>query len=125
MNTTRFSWRARGRSFIYAWSGVRMLLAGEHNARLHLAAAVMAIILGILFGISPGEWVAIVLCIGAVFMAEAFNSAIEALCDLVSPGPHPLIKRAKDMAAGAVLIMAAAAFVVGCIIFIPYLLLLL
>jgi len=125
MNTTRFSWRARGRSFIYAWSGVRMLLAGEHNARLHLAAAVMAIILGILFGISPGEWVAIVLCIGAVFMAEAFNSAIEALCDLVSPGPHPLIKRAKDMAAGAVLIMATAAFVVGCIIFIPYLLLLL
>lgn len=119
MNADKFSWRKRARSFIYAWSGVRMLVSGEHNARLHLVAAVAAVSLGLVFDIDRGEWLAIVICIGSVLMAEGFNSAIEAVCDLVSPDHHPLVKRAKDIAAGAVLVMAAAALACGCIIFLP------
>lgn len=115
----KFSWRKRGKSFVYAFNGIRLLLATEHNARLHMAAALLAIIAGFLLGISAGEWMAVIICIGSVFMAEAFNSAIEAVCDMVSPGKHPLIARAKDMAAGAVLFMAIAAAAVGAIIFIP------
>lgn len=115
----KFSWRKRGKSFVYAFNGIRLLLATEHNARLHMAAALLAVIAGFLLGISAGEWMAVIICIGAVFMAEAFNSAIEAVCDMVSPGKHPLIARAKDMAAGAVLFMAIAAAAVGAIIFIP------
>ena len=68
------------------------------------------------------EWVAIVFAIGSVFAAEAVNSSIEALADLVSPGYNEAIKRTKDLAAGAVLILAIAAAVVGCLIFIPKLL---
>ncbi len=116
---TPFSWRARARSFRYAGRGVRALLLTEHNARLHCGFAVAAIVLGFALRISAGEWVAIVICIGSVLMAEGFNSAVEAVCDMVSPGKHPLIARAKDIAAGAVLLMAIAAFIAGCIIFIP------
>ena len=115
----KFSWRARARSFIYAGRGVRVLLTEEHNARIHMVAAVVAILLGLLLGISAGEWVAICICIGAVLMAEAFNTAIEAVCDLVSRERHPLIARAKDVAAGGVLVMAVAALITGIIIFLP------
>ena len=72
-----------------------------------------------LLDIDRGEWLAVIICIGAVFMAEGFNSAVEAVCDLVSPEHHPLVKRAKDIAAGAVLLMAVAALACGCIIFLP------
>lgn len=125
MNSGKFSWRKRARGFRYAWSGVRMLVGSEHNARIHCAAAVLAVALGLALGLDEGEWIAVTLCIGGVLMAEGFNSAVEAVCDLVSPAPHPLVKRAKDIAAGAVLIMAAAALVCGCIIFIPKLIALL
>lgn len=125
MNSGKFSWRKRARGFRYAWSGVRMLVGSEHNARIHCAAAVLAVALGLALGLDAGEWIAVTLCIGGVLMAEGFNSAVEAVCDLVSPAPHPLVKRAKDIAAGAVLIMAATALVCGCIIFIPKLIALL
>lgn len=125
MNSGKFSWRKRARGFRYAWSGVRMLVGSEHNARIHCAAAAVAVALGLSLGLDEGEWIAVTLCIGGVLMAEGFNSAVEAVCDLVSPAPHPLVKRAKDIAAGAVLIMAAAALVCGCIIFIPKLIALL
>lgn len=114
----RFSWRARGRSFRYAFAGLRVLM-GEHNAWIHCCAAVAAIAAGFLLGISRTEWLAIVLCIGAVLALEAVNTAVEAVCDQVSPQFAPLVKRAKDVAAAAVLIMALAAIVVAGIIFIP------
>lgn len=122
MEKTRFSWRARGRSFIYAGRGIVKMLRSEHNAWIHTSVMICVIIAGFLFGISALEWCAVILCFGGVLMAEGFNSAIEALCDAVSTDYHPAIERAKDIAAGAVLLFVIAAVAVGIIIFLPPLL---
>ena len=91
----------------------------EAHAQIHLCAAIGVIVAGFLFKISAVEWCVICLCIGGVFMAEAFNTAIEKLADKVCEERHPLIGAAKDVAAGAVLLMAVATVVIACIIFIP------
>lgn len=119
----KFSWRKRGKSFTYAWKGIVTLVRDEHNARIHLAVAAVAVLAGLVFHISPLEWVAVVLCIGLVLAAEAFNSAVEAVCDRFGAERHPLVGKAKDVAAAAVLMLAVASVIVGCIIFIPRLLL--
>lgn len=115
----KFSWKARARSFKYAWFGIMALLWSEHNARIHSCVAVAVIIVGALLGLEPWEWVAISICIAGVLMAEGFNSAIEALADKTCPTEDPLIKRAKDIAAGAVLIFVSGAVATGLIIFLP------
>lgn len=120
MQKERFSWRKRAKSFVYAFRGIKRLIAEEHNARIHTVAAFLAICLGFIFGISAWQWCTVVLCIGAVMGAEAFNSAIEAVADKVEHKQDPLIARAKDMAAGAVLIVAISAATIGVIIFLPY-----
>lgn len=114
-----FSLQARVRSFVYALNGMATLIRDEHNARIHLLSAAVAVLLGFLLHISASEWCAVVILIGAVLALEAANSAIEAICDLVSPEYHPLVKKAKDIAAAAVLFMAISAAVVGIIIFLP------
>lgn len=78
------------------------------------------IIAGIVLGITRTEWIMVVMCIGTVIAAELFNTAIEKLVDLVSPERHPVAGQVKDIAAGAVLICAVAAAIIGLIIFIPY-----
>lgn len=77
------------------------------------------VVVGALVGLSALEWAAVVLCIGVVLAAEGINSAIEALCDRVSPDYDEAIKHAKDLAAGAVLIVAIMSVVVGLLIFVP------
>ena len=119
MKEEKFSWRKRARSFVYAFRGIKMLLRNEHNAWIHTAAALTAVTLGLWLGLSAMEWVAVALCIGAVLAAEAFNSAIEVLADRVSPGYDETIGRAKDLAAGGVLLTAIGAFIVGLIIYLP------
>lgn len=114
-----FSVRKRLKSFTYAWKGIRFLLIEEHNARIHCVVICLVTGAGFFFDISKGEWIAVAGCCGMVLAAEAFNSAIERLVDLVSPDYLPLAGRVKDMAAGGVLICAVAAVVIGCIIFIP------
>lgn len=121
MNRTPFSWKARARSFRYAAAGIKALISGEHNAWIHCCATVVVVTAGLIVGLQRWEWVAIIGCIGAVLMAEGFNSAVEALADKTCSTPDPLIKRAKDIAAGAVLLFVMAAVVIGLIIFIPYL----
>lgn len=111
--------RRRIRSFRYAARGILTMLASEPNARLHAIATVLVVLAGFGFGIERDEWLAVVLAIGAVWMAEAFNTAFEALCDVVSPERHPQIERAKDVAAGAVLLAALAALAVAVIVFGP------
>lgn len=120
MKGDKFSLRKRIRSFCYAFEGMATLVRDEHNARIHLLALVCAIVLGIIFGISKTEWCLVALCIGGVLMAEAMNTAVEALADLVSPERHPLVKKAKDVAAAGVLFMAITAAAIGLIIFLPY-----
>ena len=107
-------------SFRYAWEGIVSLFSNERNAQIHLGAAVCVIIAGCLFDLSAVEWCMISLCIGGVFMAEGFNTAIEKVCDKVSPERDPLVKTAKDVAAGAVLLFVISAVVVGFIVFIPH-----
>ena len=115
----RFRLSARLRSLRYALAGLRVMLATQHNAWVHAAASVMVIVAGFAFGVSRGEWLALVVVITGVWVAEAFNTALEALADVVSPQFHPLVKRAKDVAAGAVLCAALGALVVGLIVFAP------
>ena len=121
-NEVRFSVASRLESFRCAFRGVRTLLASQHNAWIHLLAAVSACGLGLLIGISRIEWIAIVVAIVMVWMAEALNTAFEFLCDVASPEFHPLIQKAKDVAAAAVLLSAAGAAVIGLIVFVPHLL---
>lgn len=109
-------------SFSHALSGVWFLLKTEPNARIHAVATVIAIAMGVLLRVTWLEWVAVILVIVAVWTAEAMNTALELLADVVSPEIHPLIGRAKDVAAGAVLVSALGAAVVGLLIFGPRLL---
>lgn len=114
-------WIKRGKSFVYAWRGIIGLFSHEPNARIHLIIAVLTLIMGFICKLSQSEWTAIIICIGMVFSAEAVNTSIEKLCDKVSPEKDPYIKISKDVAAGAVLILAITAVITGLIIFIPHL----
>ena len=113
--------RSRIRSFGYAFKGISFLFREQPNAKIHFCVMLCVLAAGICFNISVGEWCAVIVCIGGVLMAEGFNSAIEALADKVCSDRDPLIGKAKDIAAGAVLLFVMAAVVVGLIIFIPYL----
>jgi diacylglycerol kinase (ATP) len=105
------------RSFRYAARGVRAVFQSQHNAWVHAAASVAVIVAGAVVGLSRLEWCLIVGAMVAVWVAECFNTAFEALCDVASPGMHPLVERAKDVAAGGVLITAVGATVTGALIF--------
>ena len=111
----------RIKSFGYAFKGIASLIKKEHNAWIHCTAIVVVTLAGFYFGITPTEWCIVVLCFGLVLAAEGFNTAIERLVDLVSPDYHSIAGDVKDVAAGAVLICAIAAAIVGMIVFIPYL----
>ncbi|MCB0397845.1 MAG: diacylglycerol kinase family protein [Flavobacteriales bacterium] len=114
-----FRWIDRMKSFTYAAAGIRMLFVKEHNAWIHALAAVSVIGLGLWLKISLVSWGLVALAIGGVLAAEMFNTAIETLTDMVSPEYHKSAKAVKDLAAGAVLISAIAAAVIGAIVFIP------
>ena len=118
----RFSVSARIRSFRFALRGIAATLTTQHNAWIHAAATTAAVVAGLVLGIDRTEWLAVVLAIMAVWTAEGLNTAFEALCNVASPEFHPLVERAKDVAAGAVLIAAIGAAVVGALVFGPRLL---
>ena len=106
-------------SLRYAFKGIARLMRTQPNARIHLFATIVVVSAGFCFDISSAEWCCCALSIAAVFAAEAFNTAIEDLTDLVSPEYHPLAGHAKDVAAAAVLLMAIGAAAVGAILFLP------
>ena len=116
-----FSVSARMRSFIYAGRGIRTMLFSQHNAWVHAVATVLVIAAGMAAGLNRLEWFVLVLAIVAVWTAESINTAFEFLCDVASPDFHPLVEKAKDVAAGAVLITAVGATAIGMLIFLPYL----
>ncbi len=119
MKNSGFTFAKRLRSFKYALRGIYQLIRYEHNAWIHLACMVCAIVAGVVLNISTTEWIFVIIAIAAVFSAEGVNSAIEQLSDVVTPEYNEGVKRSKDLAAGAVLIVAIMAATVGSIIFIP------
>lgn len=105
------------RSFRFAGAGIRWAWRSQRNFRIQAVAAVAVIAAGVGFQIAAWEWYALVLSMGLVGMAELLNTALETLCDRVTRERDAAIRRAKDAAAGGVLLAALAAFTVGLIIF--------
>ena len=116
-NTLTFTGRLR--SVKHALRGIRIMVASQHNAWLHAVATVVVVGAGALVGLSWSEWCWIVLAIVSVWTAEALNTAFEFLTDVASPTFHPVAGKAKDVAAGAVLLAAAGAVIVGALVFWP------
>jgi diacylglycerol kinase (ATP) len=116
-----FSFSGRIRSGTHAVHGVVEMLKSQHNAWVHAVATLGVIVGGAVFCVSTMEWCLLILVITTVWVAEGLNTAFEFLCDVASPEFHPLVKKSKDVAAGAVLLSAIGAVAVGLIIFIPYL----
>ena len=104
-------------SFKYAFKGINFLLRNENNFRFHVFAAICTVVLGLILSLNTFEWVIIIMMIGLVMMAEASNTALEKFLDVLHPEIHPAVGIAKDLAAGAVLLISATAAVVGIIIF--------
>ncbi|MEO8772297.1 MAG: diacylglycerol kinase family protein [Ferruginibacter sp.] len=103
----------------FALNGIKQCFKRELHFKVHTVFTILAIAAGFLFSINKTEWIIISICIAAVLTAELINTAIEELCNIVYKEDHPGIKLVKDLAAGAVLIMAIAAAISGAVIFIP------
>lgn len=116
-----FAFTGRIRSFKFAGKGVLLTLRSQHNAWIHAAATLVVVVAGVALHITRTEWCLVLLSCAAVWTAEALNTAIEFLADATTKEFHPVVGQAKDVAAGAVLVAAAAAFVVGAVIFTPHL----
>ncbi len=114
-----FSVKARIKSFSYAIQGINTFLKTQHNAWIHAFATVLVIVLGNIVRLSFSEWCLIFLAIALVFITEMLNTAIEFLTDLASPEFHPLAKKTKDVAAGAVLFSSIIALIIGLLVFTP------
>ena len=114
-----FSVIKRIQSITHAVRGVTEMQKSEHNAWVHLFATICVIMAGALFSVTPTEWCFLILAIMSVWVSEALNTAFEFLCDVASPDFHPLVKKSKDVAAGAVLLSAIGAVVIALIIFTP------
>lgn len=114
----RFSLIERFRSFVYAGRGLRLLFH-EHNTWIHLTATICVVVVGLWVSLSFVQWAIAIILLGGVWIAEALNTAIERLCDHVTPEQHPEIGRIKDIAAAAVLMAAITAVAAGLCIFVP------
>jgi diacylglycerol kinase (ATP) len=122
MSQPVFRLSARARSFRFAARGIVALLRSQHNAWIHAVASASVVAGGLLAELGRLEWCVLVLAIVSVWTAEAHNTAFEFLCDVASPEFHPLVAKAKDVAAGAVLVTALGAIVAGLFLFVPHLL---
>ena len=111
--------KKRIKSFGYAGKGISSVIKSEPNMKIHLFIGILVLICGLVFQISITEWLICLLCFGLVLGMEMMNTAIENLVNLVSPDQHPLAGKAKDIAAGAVLICAIISVIIGLMIFVP------
>ena len=110
----------RIRSIRCACKGIGVMISSQHNAWIHAAATIIVIVVSFYLHLTPAEWCWIILAIISVWTAEALNSAFEFLTDVASPEFHPLAEKAKDVAAGAVLISAIGSVLIGMVILGPY-----
>lgn len=108
--------RGRRNSFQYAFAGIKYVLKTQKNAWLHLAATVIVVAVSFWLRIDRIKWMAILLVIGLVWMAEFMNTALEIIVDLASPEKHPLAKVGKDVGAASVLIAASLAVIIGVLV---------
>lgn len=113
---------ARLKSFAHAFNGIIIMVKSQHNAWIHASATILVCIVGLCFGLTASEWCWVVLAIAVVWMAEALNTSLEFLMNAATPEYHPLVEKAKNVAAGAVLISAIGATIVGLIVIGPYVL---
>ena len=119
MNKKKFTIGDKLKSFKFAFNGLRVLFSNEHNAWIHLVAALSVVIAGLVLKISISEWVAVIIAIGLVFTAEAINTSVEKLSDFVSREKQNTIKEVKDLAAAGVLISSITALLIGLFVFLP------
>jgi len=121
MASSLLSWTlGRKKSFGYAIKGLGALY-GETNARIHAVATALVIALGVALGLTPLDWTLLAIAATMVWVAEALNTALEALSDAAVPEHSPHIAIAKDVAAGAVLLASLGAVAVGLLVFVPHL----
>ena len=119
MKPQKFSIKKRLKSFPHAFNGLKIALKEEHNARIHLVAALLVVVFAVFFDINCYEWIAVIFAIGFVFAMELLNSALENMADFISLEKHDSIRKIKDLSAAAVLVSAFAALLIGLIIFLP------
>jgi diacylglycerol kinase (ATP) len=117
--TLKFSGRLR--SVRFAARGIVSMLKSQHNAWLHATSTLAVALVGYICQLDRTEWCLMVFAIISVWVAEALNTAIEYLTDVASPGFHPIAGKAKDVAAGGVLIAAIGSAIVGIVVFGPHL----
>jgi len=116
----RFSTLGRLKSVTYAIEGIGFMLRTQHNAWLHAVATVAVIVLAVMVDVSASDWRWLIAAMATVWVAETINTAVEYVCDVMSPGYHEAVKRAKDIAAGGVLLAAIGALTIGLLTFWPY-----
>jgi len=120
-NNGSFTLTGRLHSVRNAVHGVALMLRSQHNAWLHAFASFCVLLVGAFFHLTDAEWCWIILAIMAVWTAEALNTALEFLADAAKPDYHPLVKCAKDVAAGGVLISAVGSIAIGLLVLGPHL----
>jgi undecaprenol kinase/diacylglycerol kinase (ATP) len=108
--------------FKYAFNGIKYAVLTQLNFKFHMIAALLIVGAGIYYNLKATEWLWISVAIALVMAAELFNTALEVLVDLVSPNVHPKAGIVKDLASGAVLLIAILAAIIGVSIFLPYIL---
>lgn len=119
VNKEPFSIMERIKSFRNPLRGLAWMIRKEHNSRVHLVSAILAIGLGAFLNLGIMEWISILVCIMAVFITELLNTSLEVLSDKVEPNYSEEIKIVKDLASAAVFVAAVVSLIIGCIIFIP------
>src|SRR5882672_8152053 len=120
-NASSLTFTGRIRSFRCAIRGIRITISSQHNAWIHAAATLLVVSVGLYFRLAKAEWCWLILAMISVWTAEALNTAFEFLTDVASPEFHPLAEKAKDVAAGAVLITAIGSVLIGIVVFGPHL----
>lgn len=105
------------RAFGCAMRGIATAIKTERNMKIHIAAALIVFIAAAMLQLDRVRWLFLVVAVGMVFVAELMNTAVEAVVDLISPEEHVLARVAKDTAAGAALVAAVFAVVIGIIVF--------
>lgn len=107
-------------SFKYAWDGILTAFKDEPNLKIHFVIACLVIFLGFYFSITLLDWFMVIFAIGFVVAVELTNTAIEEIVNSFTSDTHPGAKKAKDVAAGAVLVAAITALIIGLLVFLPY-----